>query len=574
MRRTEDEAGRAELRRALRPARSLILTVALFSLTVNMLMLTGPLYMLQVYDRVLAGRSEATLLALSLIAAAMFLAMALIDHARGRIVARIGAALQQRLDLRVFRAALARSARVPSDGVAATAQRDLEAVQKLLASPVFLAMCDLPWVPIFVLGLFAFHPALGLLALGGAGLLVAMTLANQALSVAPLAEAARCGVRADRLSDMLKAEAETVQALGMTGAAFDRWQRGRSEALAAALRAADVTGGFGAAIRTLRLFLQSATLGLGAWLVLKAGLSGGVMIASSVLMGRALAPIDTAIGHWPLVAHAWQARGRLAALLTRQPEAAPRTPLPRPQARIEAAGLSLIPPGGAAPVLRNLAFAVGPGQAVGVIGPSGSGKSSLARALTGLWMPAAGDIRLDGATLDQYGADTLGRLAGYLPQRVTLFDGTIAENIARLGAPDPEAVVAAARRAAAHEMILRLPAGYDTPVAAIGGRLSGGQIQRIGLARAMYGDPVFLVLDEPNSNLDNDGTMALNAGIRAVKAAGGTVFIMAHRPAAIQECELLLVIEDGLQRAFGPRDTVLREMVKNHTDIVRAGAAP
>ena len=232
--------------------------------------------------------------------------------------------------------------------------------------------------------------------------------------------------------------------------------------------------------------------------------------------------------------------------------------------------LTVVPPAEQQAVLRMVSFTLNPGQALGVIGPSGAGKSTLARALIGVWQPSAGKVRLDGASLEQYETDILGSYFGYLPQRVGLFEGTIGENIARLQPnPNPDAIVSAAKRAAAHDMILRLPDGYDTKVSALGGRLSGGQIQRIGLARALYGDPVILVLDEPNSNLDNDGTLALNAAIRSTKEAGGAVLIMAHRPAAIQECDLLLVIEDGTRRAFGPRDQVLREMVKNHTDIVR-----
>jgi ATP-binding cassette subfamily C protein len=263
----------------------------------------------------------------------------------------------------------------------------------------------------------------------------------------------------------------------------------------------------------------------------------------------------------------------LAELLSRTPPEPVRTTLPRPRALIEVDGLTVIPPGDSAPVLKGLTFTLEPGQACGVIGPSGAGKSTLARALTNVWRPTSGRIRLDGATLDQYDEDALGSYIGYLPQRVTLFDGTIAENIARLGKPDDAKVVAAARAAAAHDMILRLPKGYDTPVSAVGGRLSGGQIQRIGLARALYGDPVVLILDEPNSNLDNDGSVALNLAIAGIKAAGGAALIMAHRPAAIQECDTLLALDNGMRRAFGPREQVLKGVVSNHGDIARTASA-
>jgi len=312
-------------------------------------------------------------------------------------------------------------------------------------------------------------------------------------------------------------------------------------------------------------------LGLGAWLVLQGELSAGAMIAASILTGRALAPIEQAVGQWALVTRAQEGRARLAELLTRQPVDPPRTALPRPRAILEAQNLTVVPPGDTQAVLRMVSFRLEPGQALGIIGPSGAGKSTLARAIIGVWRPAGGKVRLDGASLDQYDPDVLGSYIGYLPQRITLFEGTIAENIARLrSAPDPALVVAAAKKAAAHDMIVKLPDGYDTRVAALGGRLSGGQVQRIGLARALYDDPVILVLDEPNSNLDNDGSMALNLAIRAHKEAGRSVIIMAHRPAAIQECDTLLVLEDGTRRAFGPRDQVLRDMVKNHTEIVRS----
>jgi len=338
--------------------------------------------------------------------------------------------------------------------------------------------------------------------------------------------------------------------------------------------AADSQGGYTAATKTFRLFLQSAMLGLGAYLVLQAEITAGAMIAASILLGRALAPVEMAVGQWSMVQAAGRAWDELAALLTRAPERAPRTELPRPRAMLDVSNATILPPGEQHAAVRLVNFRLEPGEAIGVIGPSGAGKSSLARALTGAWPTAGGSIRLDGARIDQYDPDTLGRHIGYLPQKVQLFDGTIAENIARL---DPDArdadIVAAAQAAAAHEMILKLPDGYDTYVGASGGQLSGGQIQRVGLARALYGDPVILVLDEPNSNLDNEGSSALNAAIRRMKASGRGVLIMAHRPAAIQECDRLLVLEGGVVRAFGPRDEVLGKTVRNAADI-RAANAP
>lgn len=567
----EHARGTAELRAARNLSAGLFAAVFLFSVFVNLLMLTGPLYMLQVYDRVLGSRSQETLLALSVLATFLFLAMGVLDHARGRVMARVAARFQDHLDRRVFQAALRRLSLVPGDAAAVAAQRDLEAVQRLWASPVLIALFDVPWTPLFIAAIFVFHPWMGWLAVAGGVVLVAVTALNQWMTREHQQRATLVGMQADRIAENLKAEAEVVQALGMTGAGFDRWQKARGVALAESIGAADRTGLFSALSRTLRLFLQSAMLGLGAFLVLRQDLSPGAMIAGSILMGRALAPIETAIGQWALVQRAQEGWTRLADLFTRQPEEPARTALPRPKAVLEAQNLTVVPPGEAQAVLRMVNFRLEPGQALGVIGPSGSGKSSLARALIGVWRPAGGKVRLDGATLDQYDPDTLGSYIGYLPQRVTLFEGTIAENIARLSpTPDAAKVVEAARKAAAHDMIVKLPQGYDTRMSAIGGRLSGGQIQRIGLARAMYGNPVFLVLDEPNSNLDNEGSMALNLAIRAMKDAGGAVLIMAHRPAAIQECDLLMVMEEGARRAFGPRDQVLREMVKNHTEIVKS----
>lgn len=559
----------------LRPngGRGLLLGAVVFSVFLNLLMLTGPLYMLQVYDRVLGSRSEATLVALTGLVAFLFLAMGILDHARGRVLARIGARLQAGLERRVFSAALRRQMLVPDDPLALAAQRDLEAIQRFWASPLSAAMIDMPWTPFFLAAIFVFHPLLGLLAILGGAIIVAVAILNQTGTKASLARSTTAGLQADRIADLLKSEAETIRALGMTGAAFERWQKARTVALAEGIAAADAGGAYATLSKTFRQFLQSAILGLGAWLVLKGQLSPGAMIASSILMGRALQPVEQAVGQWPVLLRAREGRARLAELLARVPPEAPRTALPRPRANLEVQGLTVISPQDQTPLLRGVSFALHPGQALGVIGPSGAGKSSLGRALIGLWRPAAGSIRLDGATLDQYETDVLGGHIGYLPQTVRLFDGTIADNIARLGPPDADQVVKAAKAAAAHDMILRLPEGYDTRITAIGGRLSGGQMQRIGLARAFYGDPVLLILDEPNANLDNEGSLALNAAIRALKNRGGAALIMAHRPAAIQECDTLLVLEEGTRRAFGPRDQVLREMVKNHTDIARPAGA-
>lgn len=559
--------GRDELLDARKQSRSLYWAVGIFSFFANMLMLTGPLYMLQVYDRVLGSRSEETLVALSLLVVFLYGTMGILDYSRGRIMARVGARFQATLDNRVFDAVVRRSAIGP-DSKAQTGLSDLESVQRLISSPVLMAFFDMPWTPIFLAGITLFHPWLGMLAVAGGVLLVIITLINQLMSRKPLLQANSSSHRSMILSDEIRNEAELVQSMGMREAAFVRWKDGRDTSLHETVRANDIGGTFTSLTKTLRLLLQSAMLGLGAYLVLLNQVTPGAMIAASILLGRALAPIELVIGQWALVQRATKGWSNLSELLEQVPPEPKRTDLPKPKAKLNVQALTIVPPGDTRAALKNLSFAVEPGQAVGVIGPSGSGKSTLARALTGVWRPAGGTIRLDGASLDQYAPSVLGQHIGYLPQRVQLFAGTIAQNISRLsGDPDSEKVVAAAKKAAAHEMIVNLPDGYNTQVAVNGGKLSGGQMQRIGLARAMYDDPVIVILDEPNSNLDNDGSTALNQAIRALKEDGRSVLIMAHRPAAIQECDTLLMLDNGARAAFGPKDKVLREMVSNHQQI-------
>ncbi|MGH1423366.1 MAG: type I secretion system permease/ATPase [Pseudooceanicola sp.] len=567
---TNIDKGLNELRAARRESRSLYWAAALFSMFANILMLTGPLYMLQVYDRVLSSRSVATLVALTSIVAFLFLIMGILDFARARILSRVGARFQARLDKRVFNAVVRRSA-LRSDQVAATGLKDLESIRRLLTSPALIALFDMPWTPIFLAGISLFHPWLGILALVGGALLVVLTILNQWMSSRPQSDAMRATVQSELMTEQLRNESEMLQAMGMRDSAFSRWLQTRNLALKTQLKSSDVGGTFSALTKTFRLFLQSAMLGLGAYLVLQGELSPGAMIAGSILMGRALAPIEMAIGQWSTVQNASKGWQNLGQLLTEVPPEEARTALPAPKAKLDVVQATVVPPGESVAALRLVSFSVQPGQAVGVIGPSGAGKSTLARALTGAWRVAGGKIRLDGAALDQYDPSDLGRYIGYLPQRVQLFDGTIAENIARLSPQRDDAkIVEAARLADAHDMILKLPEGYDTRVTANGGRLSGGQIQRIGLARAMYDSPVILVLDEPNSNLDNEGSQALNNSIRLLKERGCSVLIMAHRPAAIQECDLLLMLENGSRAAFGPKDDVLREVVTNHKQIQTA----
>ncbi|MDR9394087.1 MAG: type I secretion system permease/ATPase [Roseovarius sp.] len=565
------EAGKDELREARKESRYLYWFVAVFSFFANLLMLTGPLYMLQVYDRVLGSRSVETLIALSVLVAFLYGMMGLMDYARGRIMGRVGARFQARLDRRVFDAVIRKAAVSPDEGTT-TGLRDLESVQRFMTSPIFTAIFDIPWTPFFIFAIWLFHPWLGTLALIGGSLLILVTAINQIVTRKPVTEANRAAVAAEMVSEQIRGESEMVQAMGMRDAAFTRWQVARGKALKEQIRSADLGGSFTTSTKTFRLFLQSAMLGLGAYLVLLGELTPGAMIAGSILLGRALAPIEQAMGQWPLVQRAIKGWNSLAELLGQVPPEKPRTALPKPRALLELQQVTVIPPGEQHAALKNASFTVKPGHAVGVIGPSGAGKSTLARALTGVWRPAGGKIRLDGAALDQYEPGVLGQHVGYLPQRVQLFEGTIAENIARLSSqPDSEQVVEAAKKADAHDMILKLPNGYDTRVSAGGGRLSGGQVQRIGLARAMYGDPVVLVLDEPNSNLDNEGSEAVNKAIKGFKSEEHAVLIMAHRPAAIKECDMLLMLEGGAVRAYGPKEQVLQEVTKNYADIQKSG---
>ncbi|MCR9126381.1 MAG: type I secretion system permease/ATPase [Rhodobacteraceae bacterium] len=564
------KAGQDELREARRESRWLYWAVGVFSFFANMLMLTGPIYMLQVYDRVLGSRSEATLVALTLLVAFLYGIMGFMDYTRGRVMARVGARFQSRLDKRVFDAVIRKSALKPSEN-AQTGLADLESVQRLMASPVLMSVFDIPWTPVFLAGIMLFHPWLGLLAIFGGVILILITFLNQLFSRKPALEANIASHRATMMSDEIRTGSEMVQSMGMRGAAFERWVKARDKSLKQSIHASDVGGTFTSLTKTLRLFLQSAMLGLGAYLVLQNEVTPGAMIAASILMGRALAPIELAIGQWPLVQRANKGWDSLSELLSEVPVEQPRTALPRPQALLQVQSLTVVPPGERRASLRNVSFVVKPGQAVGVIGPSGAGKSTLARALTGVWRPAGGTIRLGGPSLDQYEADVLGQHVGYLPQDVELFEGTIAQNIAKLAEqPDAEKVVNAAKMADAHDMIVEFPDGYDRRIAQGGARLSGGEKQRIGLARAMYDDPVIVILDEPNSNLDNAGSTALNASIRRMKAEGKSVLIMAHRPAAIVECDTLLVLDNGTVAAFGPKEEVLRSTVQNHGQIARS----
>ena len=559
-----DQTGVAELQAARNQGRSLILWAIIFSVFVNLLMLTGPLYMLQVYDRVLSSRSVETLVALTILVAALYTLMGVLDYARGRIMARVGARFQSALDIRVFEATLRRSIDPRERLVATGAQRDLDAVRDLFSSPVLLSLMDIPWTPIFIAAIFLFHPMLGWLAVVGGAVIVLTAVLNQVLTARRVRAAQMSTQAAQSFAEEARNSREVVLSQGMRDTMQTRYLDLRDAALEASTSANDWTGSFSAFTKSFRLFLQSAMLGAGAYFVLLGELTPGAMIAGSILLGRALAPVEQAMGRWPVLQRGragWQALGKYLQVV---PMMTPRTALPTPHARLKAKGLTVIPPGERVPVLRNISFTMEPGQALGVIGRSGSGKSTLARALAGFWPIAAGEVRLGGATLDQYDPDSLGHHIGYLPQSVTLFSGTVAQNIARMSdTPDDALVVEAAQSANAHEMIMQLPNGYDTQLDGTENQLSGGQRQRIALARALYGNPIFLILDEPNSMLDADGSAALNAALRKMKEQGKIVMVLTHRPQAIAECDQLMVLNKGVIVALGPRDEVLDKTVAN-----------
>ncbi len=537
--------GGREIRAALAESRRLFVSCGLFSVAVNLLMLTGPLFMLQVYDRVLTSRSEATLVALIGIVAFLFLMMGILDHARARVMARAGARLQERLDSRVLRAVLSRAVSPAERARPATGLRDLETIQRFASGSGPFAFFDAPWTPIFLFALFTFHWMLGLLAVFSGLLLLVIALLNQLGTSRLQVEAGEAAARSAHFVEQMRAGSETVQGLGMQDAVVSRSRLLRGEMLDRLLSISDRNGLFSVTSRTLRLFLQSMMLGLGAWLAIQGQVTPGIMIAASILLGRALAPIEQAVMQWPSFQRALAARRSLAALLAETPPEPDRTELPAPRALVEVQNLVVAPPGANSAPVRGATLRLEPGQAAGIAGPSASGKSTLARALAGVWRPLGGSVRLDGAELEHYG-DTLGRHVGYLPQEVVLFEGTVAQNIARFTpGGDDEDIVEAAKRTGGHEMILGLPGGYDFQVSAGGAALSGGQRQRIAMARAFYGSPVLVVMDEPDSNLDADGTMALARAVEGHKKRGGTVVVVAHRHGAFAQCDIVYLMENG-----------------------------
>ncbi|PIP00162.1 type I secretion system permease/ATPase [Pleomorphomonas carboxyditropha] len=554
-----------------------VAAIALVSGVVNLLALTSPLFMLQVYDRVLSSRSVPTLVGLAVLAAGLYAFQSALDILRARVLLRVGERFDHEFSGRVHDAVvrLPLHARLPGDGLQPL--RDLDNVRGFLSGQGPTALFDLPWMPLYLGICFAFHVWLGTTALVGAIVLVSLTLLTNFLSQGPIRATIEHNMVRNALMEAGRRNAEVVRALGLGPRIAARWREANVAYLAANRKAGDVASGLGGISKALRITLQSAILGVGAWLVIRQEASAGVMIAASIMMGRALAPVDLAIASWRPYLMARQSWARLQDLLGKLPEAGPVLALPRPARDLCAEALAVAPPGDRKPTVMGIGFAIQAGSALGIIGPSGSGKSTLARALIGAWEPAAGKIRIDGASFDQWDREALGRHIGYLPQGVELFDGTIAENIARF---EPEAdagkIVAAAMAAGAHELILRFEAGYQTRIGEAGSALSAGQRQRIGLARALYDDPFLVVLDEPNANLDSDGETGVVRAITAVRERKGIAIVVAHRPSAINAVDHVLVMEAGRMKAFGPRDEVLSKVLKPPPDRHPAtnGAAP
>lgn len=544
----------------------LVLTVAIFSVFANALMLTGPLFMLQIYDRVLTSRSEETLVALFGLVAGLYALHALFEYARGRVMAHVGAKIQSELSADVYMAALEKAAfkRKELPG----SLQDLDTVRTMLGSPVALAVFDLPWTPIFIAAIFIFHPLLGWLAVAGGSLLVIVAVINHIITARKTAHAAEGTQAAQTFVQRAHNRSEYIWAQGLQLNSLAHFERKQAAATNSAMRANDLTGTFSSFTKSFRLFLQSAMLALGAWLVLHQELTPGAMIAGSILLGRALAPIDIVVGQWHGVQRARSAWRNIKELLAAIPKRDPLTPLPKPEGHLSVTNVSVVYNRGDKPILHQISFYVAGGEALGVIGRSGSGKSTLARVLTGLVRPNIGEVRLGGAMVSQYGPFVLGQHIGYLPQDVQLFEASIAENIAQLETEvDAERVVEAAKKARVHDIILALPEGYDTVIGPHSVQLSGGQKQRLALARALYNDPALLILDEPNSALDAEGSEALNDTVMSMKKEGKSVVIMTHRPVAIQSCDNLLVLDGGRVAGFGPRDEIIKSMLANADQV-------
>jgi len=559
----------SELLATLRQYRSAITGVVWMSVVLNVLTLAGSIYMMLVYDLILPSRSVSSLLGLLVMITVVYCFQAVFDLLRSRTLSHIGASLDVDLDGRVHRLVSAMALRGRSAAESQQPTRDIDQIRAFLASSGPTALIDLPWVIFFIAVLCFFHIWLGVTTLVGALVMVALTVLTDRKSGEPARAATMLSAQRNAATDTARRHAEEIRALGMAGRTETQWVTVNRAYLAAQQRLSDISGGYGGFARIFRMLLQSMILTVGALLVISDKASGGVIFASSILGARALAPIDQSISNWKNFIAARQSWSRLDTLLAQLPQPDEVLALPAPKTSFAAEHLTLVPPGSQRPTVVDADFTLKAGDAVSIIGPSASGKSSLARGLVGVWPAVQGKIRLDGAALDQWSPDALGRHIGYLPQNVTLLDGTVAQNIARFeeDAAD-DRIIAAATAAGVHDLILRLPQGYETPVGADGTSLSAGQRQRVALARALYGDPFFVVLDEPNSNLDAEGELALVEAIRGVRARGGIVIVIAHRPGVLDAVDLVLFMQDGRVRAFGPKAEVLQRLMPPRPNIV------
>jgi len=534
-------------------------TVGAFSAITNLLMLVPSLYMLQVYDRVLASGNVLTLTMLTVLMLGAYLLMTSLELIRSFVLVRVGAKFDMMLNKRVYTAAFEQNLK-QAGGNAGQALSDLTNLRQFLTGNALFAFFDAPWFPIYLIVIFFFQPSLGFFALGGTIILVVLAYVNEKVSHKPLAEANSMAISAGTLATNNLRNAEVIESMGMLPNLIGRWFKLHSKFLHLQADASKKAGTVGAMTKFVQVSLQSLVLGFGALLVIEGKITAGMMIAASILVGRALQPVQQVIGVWKTVAGTRSAYERLVGLLNANPARPAGMALPKPQGALSVEGVSAAPPGVKTPVLRNVSFAIVPGDVLGVIGPSGSGKSTLARLLVGVWPTMVGKVRLDGADIYQWNKAELGPSIGYLPQDIELFSGTVSENIARFGEIDSEKVVIAAKRAGVHDMILHLPDGYDSQLGDGGAGLSGGQKQRLGLARAMYGDPSVIVLDEPNSNLDDAGEVALVNAVKDLRQRGKTIILITHRMSAIAATTKLLLMRDGSVHMFGATDKVLAAM--------------
>lgn len=554
---------RSPLTAAISQWRGALVAIAVLSGALNLLTLASSLYMLEIYDRVLPSRSVPTLVGLTLLIVMLYLFYALFDILRGRLLLRIGSALDEGLNGRVFRAILSGPLQAKSAGEGLQPMRDLDQVRSFLSGSGPGALFDLPWIPLYLGLCFLFHFWIGATALIGTIVLVALTILTERLTKKPSTAASGAAAHRISIAEVGRRNAETVHAMGMGGEMGALWKVVSDEHRRQHQRAAEVAGGFSSTSRVLRMLLQSIVLGVGAYLVIQQEASAGVIVASSILTARALAPVDLAIGNWKGFVRARQGWGRLTEMFEAQSAPTPVLSLPAPTELITVEAASVSPPGGQRLTASNVSFALRAGQGLGVIGHSASGKSSLARMLVGVWQPLTGTVRMDGSSLRHWRPEELGHHVGYLPQEVELFSGTVAANIARFRSDaTAERIIEAAKAAGVHELIQRLPEGYQTQIGERGTALSAGQRQRIALARALYGNPFLVVLDEPNSNLDAEGEQALTDAIFHVRRRGGVVVVIAHRPSALTAVDQVLVMAEGRAQAFGPKDEVLSTSLK------------